>query len=195
MPFEDGADDVTPVITRAMAVIEENGRALPAPARAELESAPGAGPDFLTDLAAAMRGERRVRTQVVLGRLAAQHPTYAEWTLIDLRDALVDLGFTAQKSDGRMVVRAEDITAALRDRTTDHIREATREGPGSQGVFPDPSLTPTPCPEQRKHGSGRVGSPSRATSKTPGKPGVERGRGASLPDTDADTGGGGQHDS
>ncbi|WP_378056060.1 hypothetical protein [Actinophytocola glycyrrhizae] len=189
VPFEDGADDVTPIIARAMALIEEDGRALPAPRRAELEPAPDAGPDHLTDIAAAMQGERRVRTQVVLGRLAAQHPTYQEWTLTDLRDALADLGITPQKSDGRMVIRAEDVTAALHNRTANHIREATREEPGSQGVLPTPSLTPTPRPEQRKRASGRAGSLSPATPKTPRKrrPGPQRG--TSLPDT----GGGGHH--
>jgi S-DNA-T family DNA segregation ATPase FtsK/SpoIIIE len=208
VPFEDGTDDVTPIITRAMALIDENGRALPAPRRPELESAPDAGPDHLTDIAAAMQGERRVRTQVVLGRLAAQHPTYEEWTLTDLRDALADLGITAQKSDGRMVVRAEDVTAALRNRTTDHIRqrqhgehhgdghgrehgrEATRERPRGQGVLPDPSLTPTPCPDQREHAPGRAGTPTRAAPKTPGKPDADAVVGDSLPDP----GDGGRHD-
>ncbi|MBB4910776.1 S-DNA-T family DNA segregation ATPase FtsK/SpoIIIE [Actinophytocola algeriensis] len=180
VPFEDGADEVTPVIARAMALIEEDGRALPAPPRAELEPAPNAGPDHLTDIAAAMQGERRVRTQVVLGRLAAQHPTYEEWTLTDLRDALADIGITPQKSDGRMVIRAEDITAALDHRTTDRIREE----PGSQGVLPTSSLTPPPRPDQPKRTSGRAGSTSRATPKTSRKqrPGTEHR--ASLPDVD-----------
>lgn len=195
IPFEDGADDVTPIITRAMTLIDENGRALPGPERAAIEPAPA---DHLTDIAAAMQGQRRVRTQAVLGRLATLNPTYAEWTATDLRDALAELGITPSKSDGRMVVRAEDITAALRDRTTDHIREVTGEGAGSQGVVPVPSLTETPCPDLHKHPPGRTGSPSRTTPKTPGKRGVERGRGVSLPDAAADTdptvGGGGHRD-
>jgi S-DNA-T family DNA segregation ATPase FtsK/SpoIIIE len=185
VPYEDGADDVTPIVARAMRLIADHGHALPARSPRELEAAP---PDHLTDIAAAMQGQRRVRTQAVLGRLAAQHPTYEDWTLTDLRDALADHGITPQKSDGRMVIRAEDITTALRDRTTDHIREATREGSESQGVIPSPSLTAAPCPDQGRHGSGRPGSLSRTTSKIPGKPGADGVRGDSLPGS-----GGGQH--
>ncbi|GAB1513243.1 hypothetical protein [Actinophytocola sp. KF-1] len=190
VPFEDGADDVTPIIARAMALIEEDGRALPTPRRAEREPAPDAGPDHLTDIAAAMQGDRRVRAQVILGRLAAQHPTYQEWTLTDLRDALANHGITPQKSDGRMVIRAEDISAALHHRTTEQVREATGEPSGSQGDLPTPSLTPTPCPEQHKLSSGRAGSPSRATPKTPRKRRLGTPRGTSLPDAR----GGGHHD-
>lgn len=205
IPFEDGADDVTPIIARAMALIAEDGRALPAPRRPELEPAPNAEPDHLTDIAAAMRGERRVRTQVVLTRLAAHAPqVYEDWTLTDLRKALTGYGITVHKSDGRKVIRAEDITTALHNRTTDHIRqhqhgretrrghgrEAVGDTPGSQGLLPAPSLTQSPCPDQGKHDPGTAGAPPRDTAETPGKQRSDRTRGASLPDAD----GGGSHD-
>jgi hypothetical protein len=100
-----------------------------------------------------------------LGRLAAHHPTYAEWTVTDLRDVLAYLGITPQKSDGRMVIRAEDVSTALRDRTTDHIREATRERPGNQGELPDPSPLSYTWPDQRKYGPGGIGNSSRTHRK------------------------------
>lgn len=197
IPLEDGADDVTPIIARAMQLIEDDGRALPAPARPELEPAPNAEPDHLTDIAAAMRGERRVRTQVVLARLAAHAPqVYEHWTLTDLRDTLTGYGITVHKSDGRKVIRAEDITTALRNRTNHdieqrgHGREADRDTAGSQGLLPAPSLTQDPCPDQRKHSTGTEGTPSHTTPETPRKPRPDTPRGGSLPDT----GGGGRHD-
>jgi DNA segregation ATPase FtsK/SpoIIIE, S-DNA-T family len=200
VPFEDGADDVTPIIARALRLIADDDRALPASQRLELGTAPSA-PDHLTAVAEAMRGERRVRTQVVLTRMAALNPTvYDGWTLTDLRDVLTDFGITVRKSDGVKVLRVEDVTTALRNRTEDdigghqhrdeHDRETVRDPAGSQGLLPAPFLAQTPCPDQDKHPLGRAGNPLRHSPKTPGKPGPDRERDGSLPDTS----GGGGHD-
>ncbi|MGB3438584.1 MAG: hypothetical protein WBA97_07495 [Actinophytocola sp.] len=189
IPFEDGADDVTPIITRAMALIEEDGRALPAPTRPELEPVPGERRDPLTDIAEAMRGERRVRTLVILARLAALNSAvYEDWTPTDLHAVLADHKITVHKSDGRKVIRAESITAALRNRTNHDIgqqargRDATREEAGTQGLLPAPSLTPTPCDDQQKRQTGTAGTPPRNTPRNPRKAGADGVRGASLPE-------------
>lgn len=64
VPFEDGVDEVTPVIARAVALIEEAGRAVESTTQPEIEERPVA--DHLADIDAVLNGERRVRTQVVL---------------------------------------------------------------------------------------------------------------------------------
>ncbi len=116
--FDEDRDDVTPVIARAVALLADQGRALPASASDVEPDEPR--PDHLADVHTAMRGEPRVRTQVVLRRLAELNPAeYGNWTFQDLRDALVIFGVTARKSDGVMVIRADDITQALTDRDND----------------------------------------------------------------------------
>lgn len=180
--LEDGTDDVTPVIQRAIRLTEENGRVLPAPERPALEAAP---PDHLAAITDAMRGERRVRTQVVLARLAALDPTvYEGWTLTDLRDVLDDHGITVRKSDGVKVVRAEDLTAALNRR-----READRDPAGTQGLLPAPSLPQSPCPDQGEHQTGTTGTPHHDHPPNPENRGPETDRPGSLPDAR----GGGDH--
>jgi S-DNA-T family DNA segregation ATPase FtsK/SpoIIIE len=117
VPFEDGLDMVTPVITRAMELIADAGRTV-TPAAAEVTVVV----DHLADIHAVLREEKRVRTQVVLGRLAEHNPgEYEDWTFSDLKAALAEHGIEIAKSDGYKVVRAEDVTAALtqRDRFAD----------------------------------------------------------------------------
>lgn len=63
--------------------------------------------------------EPRVRTQVVLARLAEHNPTeYESWTFTDLRLALAAYGIKPGKSAGVMVVRADEVTNALAHRAT-----------------------------------------------------------------------------
>jgi len=71
--------------------------------------------DHLADIHAVLRGERRVRTQGVLRRLAEHNPAeYEDWSFQDLAEALAAHGITARKSDGVMVVRASDVVARSR---------------------------------------------------------------------------------
>ncbi len=194
--FEDGIDDVSPVIARAMAILTENGRTITAPERAAIEPAPA---DHLADIAAVLRGEPRVRTQVVLARLIELDPAeYEGWNLTRLAATLADHHVTAGKSDGVMVIRATDIARALTDRTTadiarvehaDTVREADRDPQGGQGVLPAGSLTQTPWVDQRKPATGTPGTHSRGTPETPRKRGSAPPTRGSLPDT----GGGGGH--
>jgi len=175
VPFEDEADDVTPVIARAMALIEDAGRAIESSALPEIEAAPVA--DHLADIDAVMDGEPRVRTQTVLKRLAARNAAeYESWTARDLRAALGEHGVATRKSDGAMVVRADDVADAL-TRRAENGREADREAPGSQGVFPVDSLTETPCSDLRKKSTGRQSSRSERDTENPGK----RGNGGRSP--------------
>lgn len=202
VPFEDGADDVSPVIARSLAVIAETGRALDT-ARTEIASAAAPVADPLIDIAAVMGEQRRVRTQVILTRLAQHHPDqYEGWTFSELRAALAADGIHPAKSDGQKVVRAEDVAAALTARDRDdqtgdgygppeHGERRTagsgdtdRDRSGRQGVLPDPSLPESPHAEQRKHRSGTAGT---HTSGNPGERsdgGVPRGDGRSLPPDD-----------
>jgi DNA segregation ATPase FtsK/SpoIIIE, S-DNA-T family len=73
--------------------------------------------DHLADIHAALGDQRRVRTHVVLTRLAEANPDeYEAWTFTDLRAALARYGVAPIKSAGVMVVRSEDITTALTHR-------------------------------------------------------------------------------
>ena len=169
--YEDGTDNVTPIIERAVRLIDEDSRVLRTPEPTQLDSAP---PDHLSAVAEAMRGERRVRTQVVFARLAALNPSvYEGWTLTDLRNVLADDGIIAHKSDGVKVIRAEDVTAALANRmesrTDEHAdrREGGRDTAGSQGLLPSPSLSKAPRPDQEEHQPRTAGTHIR---KAPQKP-------------------------
>jgi S-DNA-T family DNA segregation ATPase FtsK/SpoIIIE len=184
VPFEDGIDDVTPVVDRAMAILADTGRAVDVPDPTEIEAAPV---DHLADIAEVMRGERRMRTQVVLTRLAELDPTdYEGWSFTDLAAALAEHGITPRKSDGVKVVRRADVVQALTDRTaadiarltntdTDTGRDADREARHSQGVLPAGSLPQTPWADQRKPHAGtpsteqesHVESPRNRTARPP----------------------------
>jgi len=71
----------------------------------------------MADIAEVLGTDRRVRTQVVLARLAEFNPReYEDWTFSDLRAALAAHGVEPVKSDGVKVVRADDITRSLTHR-------------------------------------------------------------------------------
>jgi S-DNA-T family DNA segregation ATPase FtsK/SpoIIIE len=186
VPFEDGADDVTPVIGRALALIEEMGRAVESSARPQLEAAAPVVVDHLADVAAVLDGEKRVRTQVVLTRLARHDPgEYGEWTFRDLKAALAPYRVAPVKSDGNKVIRADDVAAALarQDRDDDGTgtedgRDAGRDPAGTQGLLPDGSLAESPGTDQGEHGSGTPGThrrPNAGPGRSPGDPGPYEG--------------------
>jgi S-DNA-T family DNA segregation ATPase FtsK/SpoIIIE len=113
VPFEDGADMVSPVIARAMGLLADAGRAVATSA----ESDGPAVVDHLADMAAAIGEDKRVRTAVLLRRLIDHNADeYGEWTFQDLKAALDDAGVPVRKSDGNSVVRAEDVTTAITER-------------------------------------------------------------------------------
>ncbi|MEV5712433.1 FtsK/SpoIIIE domain-containing protein [Amycolatopsis mediterranei] len=193
VPFEDGADDVTPVIARAVALIEEMGRAVEFSAPPQLDAAPVVA-DHLADVAAVLDGAKRVRTQVVLNRLARHDPgEYGQWTFRDLTAALAPYGIAPVKSDGNKVIRADDVAAALARRNRDGDgneaddgagvgRDSGRDPAGTQGLLPDGSLTESPGSDQGQHGSGTPGThrrPNPESRRNLGDPGS--GTGPSLP--------------
>jgi S-DNA-T family DNA segregation ATPase FtsK/SpoIIIE len=115
VPFDEDRDDVTPVITRAMALLAEHGASVPSSSGPAEEPEPPL--DHLADIGAVLRGEARVRTQVVIVRLIEHNPgEYEGWTFQDLAEALAAEGLAARKSDGVMVIRAADVSRALAER-------------------------------------------------------------------------------
>ncbi|MGH3897119.1 MAG: tyrosine-type recombinase/integrase [Pseudonocardiaceae bacterium] len=116
IPFDEDRDDVTPVITRAMALLAEHGRPVPTTdATPDADAQPAL--DHLADIHTALRAEKRVRTQVVLARLAELNPAeYEDWTFQDLAAALAKYEIEPAKSHGVKVVRADDVTQALTER-------------------------------------------------------------------------------
>jgi S-DNA-T family DNA segregation ATPase FtsK/SpoIIIE len=199
MPFEDGIDDVSPVIARVMTLLTEEGREVSAAERAEIEAAPV---DHLADIATVLRGEPRVRTQLVLARLIEHDPAeYEDWSLGDLSALLADHGVTPSKSHGVMVVRADDVAVALADRDRDAsgaAHEAEQDGapsaqdsgepggepPGTRGVLPNPSLTPSPPVDQHEPVSGRQTERQQNSAETPQNRGITPESPDSLPDPD-----------
>jgi S-DNA-T family DNA segregation ATPase FtsK/SpoIIIE len=119
VPYSDGVDMVTPVVNRAMAAIDQL-RCTGGPTTGDDDQHDKTGQvDHLADIHEALRSERRVRTQVVLTRLAELNPVvYEGWTFQDLSAALSDFDIEPVKSGGVKVVRATDVTHALtyRDR-------------------------------------------------------------------------------
>ena len=114
VPFEDGIDMVTPVIARAMAEIGELPMTGGHPV--EITGEPDQV-DPLANIHQVLEGQRRVRTQTVLNRLAKFNPGHYEgWSLVDLTAALTDHNVSPVKSNGVMVVRIEDVASALNER-------------------------------------------------------------------------------
>ncbi|WP_370942558.1 hypothetical protein AB5J62_26085 [Amycolatopsis sp. cg5] len=157
VPFEDGVDDVTPVIARAMALIEDAGWAIESSMVPQLEAAP-AEVNELADIAEVLGGEDRVRTQQVLARLIEHNPDqYELWTFTDLKAALTRYGRGPRKVRGHMYVHAADVAHARARRDAEADGEAAGEAAETGGVLPPTSPTANPCAEQGKHGGGRRG--------------------------------------
>lgn len=77
------------------------------------------GPDHLAAIHEAMRGEQRVRTAVLLGRLIeADAEMYEPWGHGELKAALDEEEIPIRKSHGDSVVRQDDVEAALGRRET-----------------------------------------------------------------------------
>jgi len=116
IPFEEDRDEITPVIARAMALLAEHGRTVPTTdTTPNTDQQPTA--DHLSDIYTVLRGEKRVRTQVVLARLAELNPTeYEDWTFQDLAATLAEYDIEPAKSQGVKVVRADDVAEVLTER-------------------------------------------------------------------------------
>ncbi|WP_418155423.1 hypothetical protein [Actinoalloteichus caeruleus] len=176
IPLEDGEDEVTPVIQRSLALIEEQGRAI---ARdTDRSESPGPSPDILDDITEIMDGQTRLRTQIVLTRLAELNPeAYEGWTGRDLRTALDSYGIRPAKSGGNMVVRSRDVSTALASRG----REEEGEPPGSEGGSPGRSPSQVPPADQGEPQSGRPGTARTAHEQCRPASGSPPPGGRSLP--------------
>jgi DNA segregation ATPase FtsK/SpoIIIE, S-DNA-T family len=121
---------VTPVVTRSMAAIDELRRTGD-PTTGDDNQDETKEIDHLANIDAVLRGERRVRTQVVLTRLAELHPAiYEGWTFSNLIAAPAEYGIEPVKSGGVKVVRAADVIHAL----THRDRQKGAEGNNGQGT-------------------------------------------------------------
>ncbi|WP_246107814.1 FtsK/SpoIIIE domain-containing protein [Saccharothrix saharensis] len=189
LPFEDGIDEVTPVIRRAISNIGN----LPLTAGSDLKEVEAVPADYLRDIQSVIQGESRVRTQTVLSRLVALNPQeYEPWTARDLRAVLLGFGIQSRKSDGAMVVRSEDVADAITRRAESALETYMdgRRTPGSQGPFPAASLSLGPSADQRGRPSGRRAGPllnGPETGRIPLSDGHDKG---SLP-VDGEVGPGG----
>ncbi|MEO7194561.1 MAG: hypothetical protein ABIZ05_07025 [Pseudonocardiaceae bacterium] len=120
-------DQVNPIITRAMDLLAKQGRSIhPALEHTTTEPLPV---DHLADIHQVLYGERRVRTQIVLTRLAELNPiAYEGWSFHDLKTALAHQGIEIGKSHGNSVVRADDITQTITQRHSNVDRESGDDG-------------------------------------------------------------------
>ncbi|WP_405647284.1 FtsK/SpoIIIE domain-containing protein [Streptomyces sp. NBC_00019] len=104
-----GDDDAEAIATRAKAL--RNGVATVHVIERSEER------DALADILTVLGTDARVRTQDVLKRLAAlNEDAYGDWSFLDLKRVLDDAGADPYKSDGRMVVARDRVTAALANR-------------------------------------------------------------------------------
>jgi DNA segregation ATPase FtsK/SpoIIIE, S-DNA-T family len=118
-PETHSPDQVTPVITRVMDLMTKQGRTVHA--ALERTTNEPVQVDHLANIHQVLRGERRVRTQVVLTRLAELNPTtYEGWSFSDLKTALADESIKVSKSHGHSVIRANDVTQAITKRNDNH---------------------------------------------------------------------------
>lgn len=131
VPYADGVDMVTPVIARAMTTITELRRTGGLATGGDDQDDEPEPVDHLANIHEALRGERRVRTQVVLARLAELNPAvYEGWTFQDLSAALAEHDIEPVKSGGVKVVRAADVAQAVTYR--DH--RSTTESDEKEGT-------------------------------------------------------------
>ncbi|MEU7283373.1 ATP-binding protein [Streptomyces sp. NPDC045431] len=83
--------------------------------------------DPLADIAAVVGDAPRVRTKDVLARLAAlSTAAYGDWSFIDLKRVLDDVGAEPYKSDGVMVVSRDRVARALANRGEDGSASAAK---------------------------------------------------------------------
>jgi len=76
-------------------------------------------PDHLAAILDAMRGEVRVRTVALLGRLAEFDPAYGAWTSRKLTAELELLGVAVKKTGGNSVVLLDHLEEAVSRRDSE----------------------------------------------------------------------------
>jgi S-DNA-T family DNA segregation ATPase FtsK/SpoIIIE len=122
---DKAVDQITPIVDRALALRDGAGIGT-APA---VEAA-GKVADPLADIAAALTGHKRLRTQEVLSLLAARdRAAYGRWTFERLADALPEEA-KPYKSGGVMVVSSARVAEALADR---ELADSATDGDDEDG--------------------------------------------------------------
>jgi S-DNA-T family DNA segregation ATPase FtsK/SpoIIIE len=117
---EKGIDEVTPVVDRALKLLDGT------PAAADEPTFEPADP--LADVAAVFGEEPRMLTQEVLHRLAERRPdAYREWGPADLKAALEPHGAEQYKSGGKSMLSRLRVLDALADRTADALADIDDE--------------------------------------------------------------------
>ncbi|MGH4007669.1 MAG: hypothetical protein ACRDTH_05800 [Pseudonocardiaceae bacterium] len=129
----------------------------------------------------------------MLTRLATHNPgEYDGWAFADLSTTLAAHGIQPAKSHGIMVIRADDITAALAARAPSDQDgkggDSTGEASGRRGVLPGTSPRRTPRVDLRKPRSGSHTGTLREGVETPGNEGPAPPAPGCLPEGNA-TGG------
>jgi len=107
---EGNTDDITPVVQRAMALLNASELAQP-------EDAPDATPDLLAEVADILAGADRMLCSAVIAALATRYPTvWKDLTPAGFKEAMDAAGAPTYKTEGRMHVSAERVAQALSDR-------------------------------------------------------------------------------
>ncbi len=120
-------NDAYTVITRAMDTIKRTGRTITSNQSAQPEPAR----DLLTDVAAVLDGNDKLRSVDVLHQLRARwEPIYGGWSAQQFATALEDCGVEVRKRSldgqpGQRVVLAADVTAALNAQHPESDRSST----------------------------------------------------------------------
>jgi len=108
---DKGIDEVTPVVERAMGLVEGT---------ADPEVTAYAPADHLADILTVLGNETKLRTQDVLHRLGDHNPgEYDGWSFRDLKRVLDDAGHGEYKTSGVMHVSRQRVAEAIADRATD----------------------------------------------------------------------------
>jgi len=109
---EKGVDEVTPVVERAMKAYKNDEGVWEVP---KFDVA-----DPLTDIAAVLGHEPRMRTQDVIHGLQDLNPTeYGNWSFRDLKSVLDNAGHGEYKTNGKMHVSLDRILDAIAARSED----------------------------------------------------------------------------
>ncbi|GAA3068488.1 hypothetical protein GCM10010464_35880 [Pseudonocardia yunnanensis] len=117
LSVDEGNDDVTPLITRALDAIARRGKGLPG---ADRPAPVVERVDHLADIADVLAGEKRMRTVELLSRLGEHNRnTYGTWDASKLTAVLAGEDIRTVKVQGVMCVRAADVHERLADRLLD----------------------------------------------------------------------------
>ena len=119
---EGAVDEITPVVTRAMALLNASGVEQP-------ETAAEPDPDLLVEVADILSDSDRMLCSAVIAALAARYPmVWKDLTPAGFKEAMDAAGAPTYKTSGRMHVSAEAVAQALADRDDDEPDDGFDDG-------------------------------------------------------------------